>query len=362
MKRLRPRWPFDRSGSVRARSARTSAAGAERAPGLHPVDHVAGLAVRTGRRGCGDLQVGDVAAEVGFGHGDRRHHFGGSKLREPGQLLLFGATGDEGAGQDLRPRDERTADPEARTAELFGCDDHAEVLGVAALAEAAVLGRHAEPEGADLGETGHDLLGDIAVRSVNVLGMRCDHVGGERAERVADHVHVVVEVARAWCLGQRCQEFRVPIRLDIGTGLGECVGLNAPQCLAADQFGGQVVHCVGDEAAGEPSLDVTLAAVVEHRASRRDAGCGVRELVREDLLGVGSTELGEPGDRGAENLVGDLDHPRGGGQVGSSRWGGDRLGHVSKLPLGKSLRKPRSGSTAARRAHTFGRSTCRHPS
>ena len=56
--------------------------------------------------------------------------------------------------------------------QLLGGDDHRDVLAVAALAVAAVLGRHRQPERADLGEAGDDLLGHVAVRAVDVLGRR----------------------------------------------------------------------------------------------------------------------------------------------------------------------------------------------
>ena len=117
-------------------------------------------------------------------------------------LLLLGAALHERPGEDLGPGDQRSADAEARLRQLLGCCHHGDVLRVAALAVAAVLGRHAEAECSQLGEPGDDLLGHVAVRAVHVLGMRRDDVGGECSERVGHHLHVVVEVARAGLVGE----------------------------------------------------------------------------------------------------------------------------------------------------------------
>ncbi len=87
-------------------------------------------------------------------------------------LLRLGPALHQRPGEDLGPRDQGSADAEARLRQLLGRCHHGDVLGVAALAVAAVLGRHAEAERAELGEAGDDLLGDVAVRAVDVLGVR----------------------------------------------------------------------------------------------------------------------------------------------------------------------------------------------
>ena len=114
-------------------------AGAERAPRLDAVDDVAGRAVGAGGSGGGDLDAGDVAAEVGLGDGDCGHHLGGRQLGQPVLLLCLGAALHQGPGEDLRAGDQRAADAERTAAELLGGDHHGDVLAVATLAVAAVL-------------------------------------------------------------------------------------------------------------------------------------------------------------------------------------------------------------------------------
>ena len=172
--RLRPRWPLVRSGSVRASSANASARAANVHHVLTPLITQPGSPSGPAPGTAGDRDAGDVAAEVGLGDGDGRHHLGARQQRQPVQLLLLGAALDECAGEDLGARDQRAADAEAGPAQLLGGDHHRQVLVVAALAEAAVLGGHAEPERAELGEAADDLLGDVAVGAVDVLGVRGD--------------------------------------------------------------------------------------------------------------------------------------------------------------------------------------------
>ena len=69
--------------------------------------------------------------------------------------------------------------------QLLGGDHHAQVVGLAAGGEAAVLLGHREAEAAELGEPGDDLFGDVGIGAVDVLGDGPDLVGGEAAERVA---------------------------------------------------------------------------------------------------------------------------------------------------------------------------------
>ena len=303
-------------------------AGAERAPRLDAVDHVARPAVDALGRRRRDLQPGDVAAVVGLGDGDGGHHLGRRQLRQPRQLLLLGAALDQRPRQDLRAGDQRSADAQAGSAQLLGGDDHGQVLAVAALVVAAVLGRHRQPEGADLGQAGDDLLGHVGVRAMDVLGLRGDDVGGERAERVLDQLHVGVEVARARRLGERGDELRVAEALEERVRLAQRRRLDAPQPLPAGEAGDQVVHDVGGEGARDARLDVALGAVVEQRPRRRRGRRGVGEVVGDDLLGVGTTASA---------------------QRGGQRWRPRRR-------RGRRRRPPRTGRSSAQRVrHARGR-------
>ena len=221
--------------------------------------------------------------------------------------------------------------PEAGPAELLGRDDHGEVLGVAALVVAAVLGRHREAEGADLGEALDDVLGHVAVRAVDVLGLRGDDVGGERAERVLHELHVGVEVARARRLGERGDELGIAVRREERMGVAQRRRLDAPDLLAPGEARDEVVDHVGGEGAGDARLGVALGAVVEQRPGRRRARRGVGEVVRQHLVGVGTAGLVEVADRRADHAVGEGDGLGRGRQV---RGGGGGPGHGPRLPTG----------------------------
>ena len=179
----RPRWPADRSGSVRASSMSTSARPANVA---HVFTPLTSQPPSVGRRG--DLHAGDVGAVVGLGHHDADHHLAARDARQPRLLLLLGAARDERAREDLGPGDERAADAERAARQLLGRDDHAHVVGLAAGREPAVLLGHREAEPAELGEPGDDLLGHVGVGAVHVLGRRagsCRRRSGGRSRRRA---------------------------------------------------------------------------------------------------------------------------------------------------------------------------------
>ena len=262
-------------------------AGAERAPRLDAVDDVAGRPVGALGRRRRDLEAGDVAAVVGLGDGDGDHHLGRGQLRQPVQLLLLGAALDERPGEDLGAGDQRAADAQAGPAELLGGDDHGQVLAVAALAVAAVLGRHGEPEGADLGEAVDDVLGHVAVRAVDVLGLRGDDVVGEGAERVLHHLHVGVEVARPARLGEAATNAGSRYVARNGWAAPSGAGSTPHSSSRPASAGDQVVDHVGGERAGDAALGVALAAVVEQRPRRGRGRRGVGEVVGEDLVGIG---------------------------------------------------------------------------
>ena len=113
----------------------------------------------------------------------------------------------------------------------------AEVLAVAALAVAAVLGRHRQAEGADLGQAVDDVLGHVAVRAVDVLGLRGDDVGGERAERVLHHLHVGVEVARPGVSASEARNSGSRYVARNGWASPSGAALDAPQLLAPGEPG-----------------------------------------------------------------------------------------------------------------------------
>ena len=240
-------------------------AGTERAPRLHAVDHVARLAVRPVGRCGGDLEAGDIGAEVGLGDGNGHHHFGRRQLRQPVLLLGLGAAPDQRPGQDLGPGDERPADAERAPRELLGRDHHGHVLAVAALGVALVLGRHRQAERAHLGQATDDRFRHVAVRAVDVLRDRLDLLLGERSERVLHHLEVRRQVARSGRGGERCDERRVAERLQERVGVAQRRDLEAPEVFPAGHLRDQVVHRVGHEGAGEPGLRFALRGVVEHR-------------------------------------------------------------------------------------------------
>ena len=241
-------------------------ASGERAPRLHAVDDVAGRAVGSFGGSGGHLQSGHVAAVVGFGHRDRGHHLGGGQLGQPLGLLGLGSALHQSAREDLGTRDERTTDAQARATQFLGGHDHGHVLALAALGEAAVLDGHGQSEGTHLGQTTDDLLGDVFVVAMNVLGARRDDLLGERAEGVLHHLEVVVEVTRSLHIGQRGHELGVTVRGDERNGGGQGVGLQSPQRFATDQLRHQVVGHVGGVSAGDETLMIALGAVVEQGA------------------------------------------------------------------------------------------------
>ena len=230
--------------------------GAEGAPGLHAVDEPAALG-----GGGGDLHAGHVGAVVGLGDGHGGHDLGRGELGQPLLLLLLGAAGEQGPGEDLGPGDERAAGAERGLGQLLGGDDHADVLALAALGVAVVLDRHREAEAAELGEAADELLGDVGVLAVDVLGDRGDLVLGEAAEGVLHHLEVAVEVAGAGGVGERGQELRGPVGGDELTGAVEHARLDAPLGLAAEQLGHELADGVGDVGAGDLALDLALGAV-----------------------------------------------------------------------------------------------------
>ena len=159
--------------------------GGEGAPGLDAVDQPPPLG-RGGRRD----DAGDVGPEVRLGHRHGGEHLRRGQLGQPLLLLLLGAAVDQGPGEDLGPRDQRAADAERPPAQLLGGHHHAHVVALPAGGEAVVLLGDRQPEPAQLGQAGDDLLGDVAVGAVDMLGVGAHLVLGEAVERLAHQLEV----------------------------------------------------------------------------------------------------------------------------------------------------------------------------
>ncbi len=241
---------------MRAKQHQHVGAARERRPRLHAGDEP--TAVGRGRR---DLHAGDVGAVVGLGHHDPDHQLAARDARQPRLLLFLGAAGDERAGQDLGPGDERTADAERPARQLLGRDDHADVVGLAAGREAVVLLRHREPEAADLGQAGDDVLGHVGVRAVHVLGDGADLVVGEAPERVGDELEVGAEMGRAGAVlralvGERFEELGRAVRGDEVVRGRERGRIDAPELLPADR-GGPTMSLTASATNARASIDST---------------------------------------------------------------------------------------------------------
>ena len=174
------------------------AARRERAPRLHAVDEIGPIVLLLG----GHLEAGDIGSEVGLGDGDGDHELAGGDLREELVLLRLGAASHDGSGEDLGPGDQRAAGAQRAARELLGGDDHTEVVALAARGEPAVLLRHRKAEPAHLGEASDDVLGDVCVGAVDVLGHRPHLVFGEASKGVLHHLEVGVEVAGTLLVSQ----------------------------------------------------------------------------------------------------------------------------------------------------------------
>ena len=306
----RPRWASERSGSVRAKQHQHVGPGGEGAPGLDAVDQPAPL----GRGGRGD-DAGDVGAEVGLGHRHRGQHLGRGQFGQPLLLLRFGAAVDEGPGEDLGPGDQRAADAERAPAQLLGGDHHAHVVALAAGGEAVVLLGDREAEAAELGQAADDLLGDVAVGPVDVLGVGADLVLGEAVERLADQLEVAPQVPRALDVGQRGQGGRV------ATG-GQEVGrrgapsrLDAPGRLPPRHPTDQVGQDIGHEGRGQALFGLAQGAVGERGARGGDGRRGVRHVVGHDLVGVDAAVGAYGGAARVDETLGQLDGLGGRGQA-----------------------------------------------
>jgi hypothetical protein len=129
---------------------------------------------------------------------------------------------------------------------------------------------------------------------VDVLGDGLQLVVGEASEGVLHHLEVAVEVAGPR-LVDAGQELRCSVCGQEVTSAVEGPGLHAPGLLLGEDLARQVAHCVGDEGAGDASLDVTLGAVVEESLGGGHRGSRVGQVVGEDLVVVDRAGGGETG-------------------------------------------------------------------
>ncbi len=298
-------------------------AAGEGAPRLDAVDQPAAFDRNRGRR-----HPGDVRPEVGLGDGDRPHHLPAGQPGQPQLLLLLGPTTHERPGEDLGSGDEGTAGAQRAPRELFGGHHHAHVVGLAPGGEASVLLGHRHPEPAHLRHPGDDLLGDVRVGSVDVLGPRPDLLLGEAVEGLPHQFEVGIEMARPFPVGQSGQEFRVPVGGHEGLCRCHPVGAHAPLPGAADGPRRQVGHRVGDEGTCDPGFGVPVRPVGQCRLGRTHGGGGMGHVVGQDLGHIGPPGPGQGVHTGGDHRLGHAHRVGGGDEVGHGQSGG----HAPRLP------------------------------
>ncbi len=91
--------------------------------------------------------------------------------------------------------------PREAQRQFLGGHHHAHVIGLAPGGEAPVLLGHGHPEPTHLGHPRDDLLGDVGIGPVDVLGPGTDLLIGEAVERLSNQLEVGVEM---------------PVTLDLG--------------------------------------------------------------------------------------------------------------------------------------------------
>ena len=148
----RPRWP---ASSGRGRCGRAACSTSARAPNVHQV-FTPLISQPPSVAGGGDLDAGDVGAEVGLGDGDGVHDLGGGQLGQPLVLLLLGAAGESARArisgrvmsEPPAPSEPRDSSSVATTMPMYSDSPP--------LAVAAVLLGDRQAEGAHLGEARDD--------------------------------------------------------------------------------------------------------------------------------------------------------------------------------------------------------------
>ena len=108
--------------------------------------------------------------------------------------------------------------------------------------EAAEVVGDREAEAAELAQARDDLLGDVGVRAVHVLGVGSHALGGEAVEGGGHHGELLVEVAVAGRLGQGGENRGVALGRDEGGERRVPVGVERPELLAAEDLAGQVAQ------------------------------------------------------------------------------------------------------------------------
>jgi len=121
---------------------------------------------------------------------------------------------------------------------------------------------------------------------VNVLGTGRDLFGGEAPERVTHELEVSIEVCRARRLGEGRQQLGIPAGGEERGDLGVPAGLDAPLGLPAGGPRHQIGDDVSSEGRRETGLGRAVSRVPQCCLGSVDAGCGVGEVVSEDLVVV----------------------------------------------------------------------------
>ena len=163
------------------------------------------------------------------------------------------------------------------------------------------------------------------------FGVGGDDVGREGAERVLDHVHVIVEVARTRRLGEGGEELRVAVRRQGWQQRLEDLPVGVPQLFPTDDPADEVVDDVSGEGARDRRLEVALGAIVEQDPSRRHGGGGVGDVVGEHLVDIGAASVTQGGDPAGDHSVGGGDQLRRGSKV---RAGGHERRIYPRVTLG----------------------------
>ena len=279
--------------------------------------------------------AGHVGAEVGLGHRHRGQELAGGQAGQPAVLLLLGPPVDQGPGQDLGSGDERAADAQRAPAQLLGGHHHAQVVALAAGGEAPVRLGHRQAERPELGQPGDDLLGDVAVGPVDVLGVRPDLLARRSGGRSRPP-------ARSRRRGGAALPARTARPGTSGPGGPPRTGQPGPasrrrrptpppgrSVRAARSASG-----VGHEGAGQAGLGVAPGAVVQGGPGGGHRRGGVGQVVGHHLVGVDPAGCGQGLTARPTTLVGQADGRRCGLEIGC------RAGHGATLPVGATARSP----------------------
>ena len=153
--------------------------------------------------------------------------------------------------------------PSAAPGQFLGRDHHGQVLGLAPGGEAAVGLGDREAEAAELAQARDDLLGDVGVRPVHVLGVGRTRSAAKRWNVAATMAYSSsrwrapgVSARAASTAGSRWAVTK-PAK-----GRYQSVG-NGPVLLAAQDPARQVAQCQPGEGDGQRGLGVAVGCVVQ---------------------------------------------------------------------------------------------------